>query len=326
MKRKIVLFTVLAGFLSVSLSSYHDGMIGATNRGVYSLTPILTGVSIQGVTTVTTSNCNGDNIGATGCHGTADASLSVNALLYSNATLTHLVTTNGFIPGNNYFIQVTGLYSSTLTLRNFGFQCVIFGWKGTSSVPLPAGTVDITTASTGGGSIRDTIISGAHLVENTRMVNRHLPPLYNPKSYEVNFQWTAPSDTTQYDSVEIRVLMCAVDSSGTATGDAQNAPSSGVLRLHRSIVAVPQIFNNASFQVYPNPAINDVNLQMNNLGKGEYDMYAFDMNGKRIMNRTININGNTHTETINIAAWPSGVYFVQLVRDGQFKNISIVKQ
>lgn len=328
MKRKIVLFTAVAGIFSLTLSSFHDGMksFNAAHSGAITNNPI-TGITIGSNTVATASNCGGDFIGHSSypnCH-TADNNLSVSLAVYTSPTYgaTTLSTLKNFVPGHKYGIRITGDYSVTASNDTaFGFQCTLFGWHAGSTTPLEPGVVwtgesDVT--------IDTTHLYGAITVDHKQTLHNH-GTTGNKFHFQASFPWTAPDASSTIDSVQIRTLMCAVDGDGTYQNDAHNGAAAGFTTLHLSTVGLKELFNNASFSTFPNPATNNVSIKMDNLGEGGYVMYAFDINGNRILNRNIEVNGTTHTENIDISAWPVGAYFVQVARYGVFKTIPVVKK
>ncbi len=72
--------------------------------------------------------------------------------------------------------------------------------------------------------------------------------------------------------------------------------------------------NNAGIKVFPNPVRNQlINLQLNNIEKGQYTMRLLSMSGKEVLNKGINHPGGSAGVTINISAkLPAGMYILQL--------------
>jgi len=329
MKRKIVLFTAMAAFLSISLSSFHIGMNGFNNAHPGAAPSVaLTGIRIGSTIIAADRNCGslaaGAIVGYPSCHTDAPSgTLNILVTIYETPTYATLHTVNGFLPGHTYGIRITG--DNTVTAGNdtlFGFQCTLFGWHAGTTGPITPGIVDIHNTDV---QIDTANKQGAIIVDQTQTLNQHGTST-NKRHFQASFAWTAPDASTTIDTVEIRTLLCAVDGDGTYNGDAQDAASAGPTRLHRSTTGLAEMFTNASFNTFPNPATNNINIQMNNLGEGGYVLYVYDVNGRRIVNRNIEVSGNTHTENIDMSAWHSGVYFAQVARYGQFRNISIVKQ
>ncbi|GER60393.1 hypothetical protein ULMA_25010 [Patiriisocius marinus] len=77
--------------------------------------------------------------------------------------------------------------------------------------------------------------------------------------------------------------------------------------------------NNAfnSFEFYPNPASNNVNLSANNIID---QVSIIDLSGKQLLNQSI----SQTTGTINIENIPSGVYFMNVSIEGSIKTHKLI--
>ncbi len=87
---------------------------------------------------------------------------------------------------------------------------------------------------------------------------------------------------------------------------------------YSNIVKVKIGGNKAEFTVYPNPVKGGiVNFQMNNVEKGTYTVRFFNNAGQEMASRTINHNGGSATQTINLgASVASGNYRMQVISNG----------
>ncbi len=76
-----------------------------------------------------------------------------------------------------------------------------------------------------------------------------------------------------------------------------------------------------TWSVYPNPADNKVNVQVNN-GFEVRKLVVTDMTGRVIQS----INNSKQLYTLDIHDWPSGVYFIQIVGDNSTYTKRLVKK
>lgn len=76
------------------------------------------------------------------------------------------------------------------------------------------------------------------------------------------------------------------------------------------IVAVKYV-DNASINVFPNPATEYVNVQVQDIQKGSYNLTIFDLSGKLIKNEDINIDG-TNVYQIPLNQLQQGIYYIKI--------------
>ncbi len=77
--------------------------------------------------------------------------------------------------------------------------------------------------------------------------------------------------------------------------------------------------------IYPNPAINEVNLQWNNLNEGELSINLTDISGKLIQQKQI--NSSDGQVILNLGDLPAGIYFVKAVStNGDVFSGELVKE
>ncbi len=87
---------------------------------------------------------------------------------------------------------------------------------------------------------------------------------------------------------------------------------------YSNIVKVKIGGKNAEFTVYPNPVKGGVvNLQMSNVGKGTYTVKLFNNLGQEMVNRTIQHNGGSASQSIVLGnSVPQGSYRMQVMNNG----------
>ncbi|MCD4794877.1 MAG: leucine-rich repeat domain-containing protein [Bacteroidales bacterium] len=85
-----------------------------------------------------------------------------------------------------------------------------------------------------------------------------------------------------------------------------------------STVSISELENKISFTVYPNPARNLVNIQLNNIEDNNIQLNMYDFYGRKI-----NINTDKfHTGIIqiNISDKSAGIYYLQIISAGKFSE------
>ncbi|MGK0389749.1 MAG: hypothetical protein ACI94Y_002494 [Maribacter sp.] len=86
--------------------------------------------------------------------------------------------------------------------------------------------------------------------------------------------------------------------------------------------------NNDLFVAYPNPAYGDVKIDIRGFENGEYDLKVFNIGGKEVMKKHLNINRDTAV-TINVAHLDKGTYFYALIdEDGKIlraRRLMVIK-
>ena len=79
-------------------------------------------------------------------------------------------------------------------------------------------------------------------------------------------------------------------------------------------VGIENISSELTFNIYPNPAKNEVTIAAGNLDM-ETTLVLEDVLGQTLI--TKNIGTSTIPTTLSIANYTSGVYFVELIQEGK---------
>jgi len=331
MKRKILLFSALAGLLSLTLSSFHNGeFIGLAGGGGNQ--------NRTGSPTITGSYLGqNDCSSGAGCHDAPTTPFPLNFSLTDVSVTPNALCAGIYTPGHKYLVSIKGAYSSepTPALPSFGFQCSVVGWAtgsdrfhGVAPAVKRGSPADFAwnpfTKSTP-VQVDTFLASGAYCIENVATLTNH-GASSTPSSWEADFFWQAP-DSAIADTIGFWYILCAVDGDATSAHDVTFVgPSQGVTFTNTMITGVNKVFNNVSFSSYPNPVKEQLNVSMSNLQTGTYGVNVFDMSGKRIFTQSLNVGNNNYKTQINTANWPNGIYQVQFTKDGGQHTISVVKQ
>ena len=81
------------------------------------------------------------------------------------------------------------------------------------------------------------------------------------------------------------------------------------------ILDVPTL-NKASVNIYPNPAADYLNIDMEGFNGQQVQVIITDMGGKQVINNTLKVNGS-QTSTLDVSSLPTGTYFIQIQTEDQ---------
>ena len=83
--------------------------------------------------------------------------------------------------------------------------------------------------------------------------------------------------------------------------------------------------NNESFQMYPNPAHDQLNVSLNNGAKGSVEIKLFDINGKEVLTTKAYSLTNQFEKTINVNHLMNGIYMVQIQTESSLMIQKFIK-
>jgi Secretion system C-terminal sorting domain len=226
MKKRTLLFTVIAGMGYLLFSSYQGG-------------PAFNSRNCTGAKASVT------NCGGSGCHGTGTTT-SVTITVDSGSSMT---PTTRYKPGMTYTIKVHGTNTSSLPKFGFEFASV----SGTGASQVQAGTFGAVS-----GSLSNDVFSSLHFIEqNTAIAGT------SAGVYDATFTWTAPSPAV--GNITMYCTLNAVDGNGSENS-ADISGNTSVVLTQINTTSIATISNNNSFKAYPNPVVNTLNLQNDNNG------------------------------------------------------------
>jgi Secretion system C-terminal sorting domain/Reeler domain len=291
MKKKILLFGLVAGIGSLTLSSYHAG-------------PAANGYDCTGAESAGTGSYANPTGCTTGhCHAnSASSAVSVSIELDSAG-----VATTHYKGGMTYTVKVIG--STTGSNTKYGFQLnSLIGTTSTSS-NMDAGT----WATTG-------LPSGTHVTppgSYTQLTCVEQSMALASSTLPQSFSWTAPAAGT--GTISFWAAVNFVNGNGSAdAGDIWNTVSSIISEWPAS-TGVAEVAG-ADLKVFPNPTVDVLNIAMT---AGNCTVNVFDLNGKVVASTNSTTNG--HTLAINTASWTPGVYQVVVANGADRKVVSVVK-
>jgi hypothetical protein len=255
MKKRILLFTAIAGMGYVTLSSNGSSpaMGGAGHR---------TGAKGSPTT-----------CGAAGCHGTG-AGTTVTLTLDSAG-----VPTTRYKPGMAYTVIIHGTRTGS-AFTKFGFEFASV--SGTGAAQVQAGTPGPTFPT----SVASHTASSLSIVEHTA------PIVGSAGSYHVQFTWTAPA--TAVGNITMYTVLNSVSGEGAADGSDLSGNTSITLTPILTPSSVAQVANNTGVTAYPNPVTNILNLQAEKAGTYAVHVYDLNgrtiANEQMTINGTASIN------------------------------------
>jgi len=236
---------------------------------------------------------NGATCAQSGCHTSGSSSTAATIIVRPKNGSTPVTK---YLPNTAYTVTLGGTNTS---LSKFGFQIVAMNGS-----KQAVGTISNNPANT---HITNNILEhSAALSKNGIGV------------YEVTFDWMSPAASA--GPVTFYGIINAVNGDNSTSGDAVSAPVTATLSDASN---VNDVNNQMTISTYPNPAKNMLVVKVDNATTGDYTINAFDISGRKMMEHTVNNTDMTLVETINTEKWASGMYHVQVIKDGQ-KHITPV--
>ena len=112
-----------------------------------------------------------------------------------------------------------------------------------------------------------------------------------------------------------------------SSDDTQTAPTDNYLWVHKvvpdypglNIDERPAVNPMTTTRVYPNPATDQLNIEVNASQASEMTIGVYNIMGQNVMNQTMSITTGMNTKPIDISELNSGIYFVTVKANG-FEN------
>lgn len=236
-----------------------------------------------------------------GCHvNSYSSNLSTIINVYNNQG--QLVTDGKYAPNSIYTIKVHG-FAQSGSYTKFGFQL-------SASYPNEGNFVSSNAAQ------MDVHVVGVH-----KVVEQVLPLNAVSNAFDATIYWQTPSAG---DSVTLFLTMLGANDDGFATGDISNSYQATFKKQLTNGIA--NLDDNVKVNVFPNPAIENVNLKIESAEKGIYQLTVYNMNGQNIFKDHIEIATAMAQYQINSSKWAKGMYMFYLGKDGHQKSFVLVKE
>ena len=297
--------------LSVVVSSYHEGP--AFYNG-YDCTGAETGTP--------TATFRGCGNGSTACHGSsATATLPVTLEIDSTATGTPVTS---YVPGRTYYVKISGTNNTALTLPKYGFQVTAIKGTTASASPVNAGTFQSTGLPANVQYTPHASPDSCNIVEHSNSLSPASGSGAAGTTYVTTFTWTAPASGT--GTVSFWGALNAVSGTYTHEGSTANPDSTWNVAMvsltENTHVGVAEVNNEIALNVYPNPVVNNLNIQVTSANQEGYTYQVYDMTG-----RVVVAEQPLKTSTVVAAGnWRNGIYLLKVTGNGTSKTTTIVKQ
>lgn len=245
-------------------------------------------------------NGSSTNCGGGGCHG----GNSVNTTAAIRVDSTGGVAVSKYVAGMTYTVTVTGSHT---TLSKFGFQFATVSGTGTSQIQ--AGTYGATLPS----QVAKHLLSSISFIEQSSTITGPLSK---------SFTWTAPASNV--GDIKMYLTVNAVNGNGSEDAGDFSGNVNKTLTFYTPPTAVADVTGKISVNAFPNPVMNELNLQMGN-AYSNYSVQVYDITGRNIMNTEVAANA-TGTTTINTSNWIQGMYKVVVSNNNGSEVLTVVKQ
>lgn len=239
----------------------------------------------------------GNTCVASGCHSAAAGNTHVTVTLKDEVTGDE-ITDGKYIPLRTYNVEVMVHNNNT---SHFGFQAEV----------LDANDNNIGAINAGPGQ-RTGTAGGKKIVEHNAPISGMV----------TTFKWTSPA--AGGGTATFYVMGNAVNNDGLSTGDEPSAPFSESFTENNTSVA--SVDKNIDILAYPNPVTDRLKLTLDNATKGNYIINAYSINGTKLYEDKVQINGTKYETSLQTDKWSTGIYYVQIIKDGLKHVITVVKK
>lgn len=289
MKKKLLLFTASCGLIYLSLSSNSSGPAQNSNGD-------RTGRINAGNTCV-----------SGGCHSGGSGLVTCVVEVRRKAWGASSTPVTGFIAGDDYLITLKGTHPS---LTKFGFQ--LLAVEGSKT-----GTTQFGTFSNLPSGTHSKTVTGVDIIEHSTALSK------TGSDYVVNLEWKAPA-TTSATTMTFCAVINAVNGNGVSTGDIASELTSLTLQ---NTTSIENVTGSMHINAYPNPVVgNNLNLAMDNVQQGDYDINVYSVNGTHIYQKEMKVNTNQASTTVNTERWAAGLYIIHINNGEHQKMINVIKQ
>jgi hypothetical protein len=301
MKFKItyILFALIC--LSMVFSSYRNG---AALHGGWDCSG-----GESGFTSPTGCNSGG------GCHASS-ATAGIRVVLELDSAG---IPVTGYWPGQAYTVKLTGTNTTASALPGFGFQVTATAGTTELATPTTVGTWGTAPASThvAAPSAGNYVLS---VFEQGSVLSPASGTGATGSIYRDSISWTAPVAGT--GSISLWAALNAVNNNGGAdAGDLWNVAHIVITEdtVATTNTGVATVSQTDGLSVYPNPVNDILYLQWINTQSGTYTVSVYNTVGQLMQTLA-----NPHS--ISTTDWPSGVYLLNIQKDGANQVFRILKQ
>lgn len=232
-----------------------------------------------------------------GCHSGGTFNPAVTIQVMKDAEVV-----DEYMPGETYDVRVT-ITAGNGTPSAYGFQAVALNSSNANAGEWgdpPAGINKLTLA-------------------NSRTYIEHSTPNTTSNSFEV--EWTAPAadagDVTFYAAGN------AVDGSSTSLGDQSNTTQLTIAEGEPVSVRVEPTLSGLS--LFPNPAIDEVNVKVSSRTGGVFGLKIIDANGRTVQTHQLDLDAGPNDYSLNVGDFTNGLYLIQLSDGNEMVTQTLLK-
>jgi len=249
--------------------------------------------------TVTSSGLYVENLTSSlGCDSTVRYDVTINTPYNISQTL-NICDLDTVMIGNNSY-STTGVYVDTL-LSVTGCDSIV-----TSEIIVNTiGTVSVEgltpqICSNVGAIVLTPDPLGGVFTGNGIVGNYFDPALAGEGTHTITYDYVGPAGCTANISLDVEVTVCS---------------------------GIKDIAGITAVALYPNPFVNQINLQFTDENAGELTISLFDASGKLIVSNTVETNfGTNNIEVMVPESTAFGVHFIQIEREGQTYSSPLMKK
>ncbi len=160
-------------------------------------------------------------------------------------------------------------------------------------------------------------------LQTTTLSNRSYAEHSSPSANSTfELEWIAP-DSGSGDVTFYSAGLASNNNSG-ATGD---GVANSMLTLSEVIIDNVQDLeeHEATLKIFPNPVHETMNLEINTLAAGDFNIYVLDVLGRLVQEVPVNVQIGQQVENIDVSQLQAGMYIVQLVGEGHLTAVQMLK-
>lgn len=239
------------------------------------------------------NNGPGSNGTCSSCHGGGTGTTTINISLTEKATGS---AANGtYKPGIVYTVTLSG---NNPNLPFFGFQ-------------LSAAT----TANLQAGSFSN-LGADKHIsnLGNLQIVEHSMNIAKVNGNYLATFDWTAPA--AGKGTVTFYGIINGVNDNNLSDGDKVSAPSAVSFTEQPGQTSIDDMEQYHTLKLYPNPALDVLQLRSESMGDGKYEIRISDINGRTVFYSNERLNLSTGWK-VSLTSFKPGMYFLRIEGNGQ---------
>jgi len=80
----------------------------------------------------------------------------------------------------------------------------------------------------------------------------------------------------------------------------------------------------AKLKIYPNPAKDLINIELDDFAQDNLDLEIIDITGRIVLKESLKMTNKKHLKTIDSSQFPAGLYFINIKGEGYFINNKII--